>query len=89
MSLTLHFISTSNIHSPFLSISRFTQFLLDIMKLPAAVGERHTFNVKEETRTMIFSEGSKVTNENTAAGHVTASSPLIGFRSPSTSSSRP
>ena len=59
------------------------------MKLPAAVGERHTFNVKEETRTMIFSEGSKVTNENTAAGHVTTSSPLIGCRSPSTSSSRP
>lgn len=31
------------------------------MKLPAAVGERHTFNVKEDSRNLIFSEGSKVT----------------------------
>ena len=31
------------------------------MKLPAAVGERHTFNVKEDSRNLIFTEGSKVT----------------------------
>ena len=31
------------------------------MKLPAAVGERHTFNVKEDSRNLIFSEGNKVT----------------------------
>ena len=40
---------------------RFTNYLKDIMKLPAAVGERHTFNVKEDSRNLIFSEGSKVT----------------------------
>ena len=34
---------------------------MDIMKLPAAVGERHTFNVKDDTKNIIFSEGSKVT----------------------------
>ena len=40
---------------------RFIQYLKDIMKLPAAVGERHTFNVKEDSRNLIFSEGNKVT----------------------------
>ena len=40
---------------------RFTHYLKDIMKLPAAVGERHTFNVKEDSRNLIFTEGSKVT----------------------------
>ena len=43
------------------SSSRFSQYLVDIMKLPAAVGERHTFNVKDETKNLIFREGSKVT----------------------------
>ena len=40
---------------------RFSQFLHDIMKLPASVGERHTFNVKDDTSNMIFAENSKVT----------------------------
>lgn len=40
--------------------SRFSQFLKDILKLPAAVGERHTFNLKDEGD-MIFEEGTKVT----------------------------
>ena len=31
------------------------------MKLPAAVGERHTFNVKDDTKNMIFQENTKVT----------------------------
>ena len=31
------------------------------MKLPASVGERHTFNVKDDTSNMIFTENSKVT----------------------------
>jgi len=42
------------------SSSRFSQFLKDILKLPAAVGERHTFNIKDEGD-MIFEEGAKVT----------------------------
>jgi len=41
--------------------SRFSQFLKDILKLPAAVGERHTFNLKDEAPDMIFEEGTKVT----------------------------
>jgi hypothetical protein len=40
--------------------SRFSQFLKDILKLPAAVGERHTFNLKDEGD-LIFEEGTKVT----------------------------
>jgi len=40
--------------------SRFSQFLKDILKLPAAVGERQTFNLKDEGD-MIFEEGTKVT----------------------------
>ena len=35
--------------------------MVDIMKLPAAVGERHTFNVKDDTKNMIFQENTKVT----------------------------
>jgi len=40
--------------------SRFSQFLKDILKLPAAVGERQTFNLKDEGD-LIFEEGTKVT----------------------------
>ena len=31
------------------------------MKLPAAVGERQTFNMKDDAKNTIFAEGSKVT----------------------------
>ena len=34
------------------------------MKLPASVGERHTFNVKEDTSSMIFSQDSKTVTVN-------------------------
>lgn len=40
---------------------RFVQYLKDMMKLPAAVGERQTFNIKEDAKNPIFAEGSKVT----------------------------
>ena len=32
-----------------------------MMKLPAAVGERQTFNMKDDAKNPIFAEGTKVT----------------------------
>ena len=40
---------------------RFVEYLKDMMKLPAAVGERQTFNMKDDAKNPIFAEGSKVT----------------------------
>ena len=40
---------------------RFTQFLKDVLKLPAAVGERQTFNITDSPPDMIFEDGIKVT----------------------------
>ena len=37
------------------------EYLKDMMKLPAAVGERQTFNMKDDAKNPIFAEGSKVT----------------------------
>jgi len=41
--------------------NRFTQFLKDVLKLPAAVGERQTFNITDSPPAMIFEDGIKVT----------------------------
>ena len=40
---------------------RFVEYLKDMMKLPAAVGERQTFNMKDDAKNPIFAEGSRVT----------------------------
>ena len=44
-----------------LLLFRFTQFLKDVLKLPAAVGERQTFNMSDNPPDMIFEDGIKVT----------------------------